>query len=68
MKALKGKYTFVGYWDEDLDRTISVFDALSNMFQISVTDRWKEMHIILSGAALKCFLPSPRIANRIMNL
>lgn len=55
MRALIGKPSFSGSWEEDLDNCICVFDTLSTMCEMTETEKLKSVPIMLSGDALNYY-------------
>lgn len=51
MKSLVGK-SFSGYWGKGLDSTLTVYDTLSDMCQVSYEVKLKAVQAMLSTDAL----------------
>lgn len=52
MKSFAGKKTFSGFWEEDLDSIVSVFDTMGSMCEVGDKDKLKTILLILSAHAL----------------
>ena len=55
MRAFGTKKRFSGSWDEDLDDTISIFETLSNICELSDEEKLKAIPIMLMGDAMSYF-------------
>lgn len=55
MKAFDRKKTFGGKWDEDLAGTISLYETLEKMCQLTQDEKFKSLPVMLSGDALTYF-------------
>lgn len=58
MRSFQEKRTFYGAWDGDLDRTISIFDTLSNMCPVNGLDKLKTISIMPSREAFYIIHPT----------
>lgn len=55
MRSYHGKQTFAAGWDEDLDNSISVYKSLSNMCEVSDSEKLRTLPVILSGDSLSYY-------------
>ena len=63
MRAFVGKATFAGNWDEDLTNTISVFETLATMCEVSYEEKLKSLPVMLSGDALNYYASNIKDCN-----
>lgn len=56
MREFIGKKTFSGSYSEDLDNTLSVFETMDEIFNITDEEKRKAIPIMLKGDDLSLFL------------
>lgn len=68
MRSFSDKETFSGFWEEDLDSMITVYETMARMLEVVELEKLKGFPVMLSRDELIYFSQRPKIVTDLKTL